>query len=116
MRIALVSPIDTAAIDLLAARHDVLPAVGLTGVDLEQAIGDREILVARSGVAISAELLRQAPSARLVIRAGSGLDNLDVEYMREADPGRADPRTGREGRGGDDVWADPCGRASDRRG
>jgi D-3-phosphoglycerate dehydrogenase / 2-oxoglutarate reductase len=84
MKIALVSPIDAAAIDVLAARHDVLSAVGLTGGDLGEAVADREIFVARSGVTLAAELLRLAPSAKLVIRAGSGLDNLDLDYMREA--------------------------------
>ncbi len=84
MKIALVSPIDAAAIELLAARHDVVPAVGLGGAELERAVADAEVLIVRSGVTISAGLLRQAPQARLVVRAGSGLDSLDVEYMREA--------------------------------
>jgi D-3-phosphoglycerate dehydrogenase / 2-oxoglutarate reductase len=83
LRIALVSPIDASAIDALADRHDVVRAIGLAGGELEQRIADREVLIARSGVSVSAGLLRHAPSVRLVIRAGSGLDNLDVEYMRD---------------------------------
>ena len=84
MRIAVVSPIDAAAIELLAARHDLVSAVGLSGTELERAVTDREVLIVRSGVTISAGLLRQAPDTRLVVRAGSGLDSLDVEYMEEA--------------------------------
>jgi phosphoglycerate dehydrogenase-like enzyme len=83
MRAALVSAIDSAAVDLLQARHDVKHAVGLTADELEVAIADREVLVARSGVTVSGDLMRRAPGLKLVVRAGSGLDNLDVEYMRE---------------------------------
>lgn len=83
MRIGLVSPIDPAAVDLLAARHDVVPAVGLADEDLGRAVADRDALVARSGVTISGDLMRRAPGLKLVVRAGSGLDNLDVDYMRE---------------------------------
>jgi D-3-phosphoglycerate dehydrogenase / 2-oxoglutarate reductase len=83
MRAALVSAIDSAAVDLLKARHDVTLAVGLKDGELEQAIADREVLIARSGVTISGDLMRRAPGLKLVVRAGSGLDNLDVDYMRE---------------------------------
>jgi len=83
VRIGLVSPIDPAAVDLLAARHDVVPAVGLADEDLGRAVADRDALVARSGVTISGDLMRRAPGLKLVVRAGSGLDNLDVDYMRE---------------------------------
>jgi D-3-phosphoglycerate dehydrogenase len=83
LRIALASPINPDAVVLLDARHDVAHAVGLTAGEFERAVADREVLIARSGVTISAELLRRAPGVRLVVRAGSGLDNLDVAYMRE---------------------------------
>jgi phosphoglycerate dehydrogenase-like enzyme len=83
MRAALVSAIDSAAVDLLQARHDVKHAVGLTADELEVAIADREVLVARSGVTVSGDLMRRAPGLKLVVRAGSGLDNLDVDYMQE---------------------------------
>jgi D-3-phosphoglycerate dehydrogenase / 2-oxoglutarate reductase len=83
MRTALVSAIDSAAVDLLEARHDVTHAVGLTADELERAVADREVLVARSGVTITGDLMRRAPGLKLVVRAGSGLDNLDVDYMRE---------------------------------
>lgn len=83
MRIVIASTIDTAAIDELAARHDLVRADGAGAAALERAVADVEVLVARSGVVISAELMQQAPRLRLVVRAGSGFDNLDVPYMRE---------------------------------
>lgn len=84
VKISLLSPIDPSAIDRLSVDHEIVDAVGLTDDELEQAIADSEILVARSGVRVSEELLGRASTVRLVIRAGSGLDNLDLEYMRRA--------------------------------
>jgi D-3-phosphoglycerate dehydrogenase len=45
-------------------------------------VRDAEILVVRSGVQVSAELLERAPSLRLLVRAGSGLDNIDLDAVR----------------------------------
>ena len=69
--------------DLLSARHDVIRAYGDPGNELEQVLADREVLIVRSGVVVSAESMRGAPGLRLVVRAGSGIDNLDVLYMQE---------------------------------
>lgn len=84
VRIALVSRIDPGAVALLRTRHDVGDAVGLTGDAFVRAIADRDVLVARSGVSLPADVLRQALGLRLVVRAGSGLDNLDLGYLRDA--------------------------------
>jgi D-3-phosphoglycerate dehydrogenase len=46
-------------------------------------IRDREVLVFRSGVNIPAALMAAAPRLRLLIRAGSGLDNIDLDYLRQ---------------------------------
>ena len=45
-------------------------------------IADREILVFRSGVDVTADLMAHAPDLKLLIRAGSGLDNIDLDYVR----------------------------------
>ncbi|MEX0984122.1 MAG: NAD(P)-dependent oxidoreductase [Actinomycetota bacterium] len=82
MRIALASPIDGAAIARLREHHDVVRAFDDPG-SLPIAIADREVLVFRSGVAVTAELLEAAPELRLLVRAGSGLDNLDMDAVRE---------------------------------
>ena len=49
----------------------------------EEAIRDRQALIFRSGVDITADLMREAPELRLLIRGGSGLDNLDLAYVEE---------------------------------
>ena len=79
MKIALLSPIAPEAIEALSARHDVLPTFDVPEADLPQRMGDREAVVVRSGVKVSAELLAHAEAMRLIVRAGSGLDNVDVD-------------------------------------
>ena len=81
MRILVASRIDDEAVDRLRARHDVDVAVGVSRTELEQRISDREALVFRSGVDIDEALLNRAPDLRLIVRAGSGLDNLDLDLV-----------------------------------
>lgn len=50
---------------------------GLTGVELDEV----RALVIRSGVAVDRELLARLPALRHVIRAGSGVDNIDQEEL-----------------------------------
>jgi phosphoglycerate dehydrogenase-like enzyme len=45
-------------------------------------VNDCEVLIFRSGVNITAQLMNCAPRLSLLIRAGAGLDNLDVDYVR----------------------------------
>lgn len=82
MKILIASSIDRLAIEDLRSNHDVVTSFESKSNALESYIGDREILIFRSGVKISADLMKRATSLILIIRAGSGLDNLDVEYVR----------------------------------
>ena len=78
MRILVASKIDPDTIVALQERHDVVCAFGAPHEELLSLIPDREALVFRSGVAISREVLDTAPDLRLIVRAGSGLDNIDL--------------------------------------
>ncbi len=42
-----------------------------------------EILVVRSATKVTKDLIDSLPALKLVIRAGTGLDNIDVEYARQ---------------------------------
>lgn len=79
MRILLASPIDPEATDTLRARHDLLE-VG--SADLRRKVTDAEIIVLRSGPMLSEDVLAAAPNLRVVVRAGSGLDNIDLDAAR----------------------------------
>jgi D-3-phosphoglycerate dehydrogenase len=79
MRILVASKIDPDALAALQAAHDVIVAVGAPRDQLEAAMADREALVFRSGLDIDRALLEAAPQLHTIVRAGSGLDNLDLE-------------------------------------
>ena len=81
MRILVASQIAPAALATLQERHDVRLAIGASEPDLAAAASDREAVVFRSGVSIGPALLA-APDLRLLVRAGSGLDNLDLATVR----------------------------------
>jgi D-3-phosphoglycerate dehydrogenase len=82
MRILIASQIAPDALATLQARHDVRTAIGASEADLAAAAVDREAIVFRSGVSIGPGVLA-APDLRLLVRAGSGLDNLDLGTVRE---------------------------------
>ena len=82
MRLLLLSPIDRTAAELLAREHDVVSAVESDDAELRRRIADREVLVFRSGVALTAELLALAPQLALIVRGGSGFDNIDLDHVR----------------------------------
>ena len=83
MKILIASSIDQNAIDKLREHHDVVCAFNAPKDTLQSRIADREVLVFRSGVQIDAEVMVCAPDLRLLVRAGCGLDNLDLNYVRQ---------------------------------
>jgi D-3-phosphoglycerate dehydrogenase / 2-oxoglutarate reductase len=83
MKLLIASPIDSEALDTLARAHDVQQIVDATESTLAAALDDRDVLVFRSGVTISADVLGSGSRLRLLVRAGSGLDNVDVAAAHE---------------------------------
>jgi len=82
MNILIASAMDLGAQERLRGQHDVLCELNAPEEELRTLITDREVLIFRSGVNITTEVMACAPNLKLLIRAGSGLDNLDVEYAR----------------------------------
>ncbi len=82
MRILIASKIDPDAVATLQAAHDVVMAVGAPRDELERLMADREALVFRSGLDIDRALLDSAPQLHTIVRAGSGLDNLDLAEVQ----------------------------------
>lgn len=83
MKILLLSRIFEDSIVQLAEDHDVIRGYDATAQEHLELIEDREALVFRSGVDVTRELMTRAGNLRLLIRAGSGLDNIDLEYVQE---------------------------------
>ncbi|MBA3233912.1 MAG: hydroxyacid dehydrogenase [Propionibacteriales bacterium] len=82
MKILLVSPIDPQAIVALEHSHDVRQAINVSPTALMEAVADREVVVLRSGVQLSSDVMATAPDLRLLVRAGAGLDNIDLDAAR----------------------------------
>jgi D-3-phosphoglycerate dehydrogenase len=84
MKILLASSIDPGAISELEKYHEVVRAFGAGEEELLEKMPGTEILVFRSGVQINARVLEAgAPDLRLLLRAGSGTDNIDLDYVAE---------------------------------
>src|SRR3954453_3796142 len=83
MKILLASSIDPAAIETLERDHDVVRAFNAPEEQLAGLVCDREAVVFRSGVRISARVIDAGPNLSLLVRAGSGLDNIDIAHARE---------------------------------
>jgi D-3-phosphoglycerate dehydrogenase len=82
---ALISdPLAPAAADVLrAAGHDVTIRTGLKGDALVQALQGCQALLVRGATKVTGDVLRASPDLRVVARAGTGLDNIDVAVARE---------------------------------
>jgi len=63
-------------------QYDVVCAFNAGEEELKTHIHDREVLIFRSGVQITANVMAAAPHLKLLIRAGSGIDNIDMDYVR----------------------------------
>jgi phosphoglycerate dehydrogenase-like enzyme len=81
MRLIIASSIDPEAISKLRKQHDVVCAFNASEDKLKSLVCDREVIICRSGVMISADVMACAPDLKLIIRAGSGTDNIDLDYV-----------------------------------
>ena len=82
MKILLASSIDRDTVAALAAQHEVICAVDAAEPALIDAIAGCDVLVFRSGVTITRAVLDAAPTLSLILRAGSGFENIDLEAVR----------------------------------
>jgi len=82
MNILIASSINKAAIETLKEKHTVLCAFNATEEELISVIKDKDILIFRSGVKISTKVLQSGSNLKLILRAGSGLDNIDFNYVQ----------------------------------
>jgi phosphoglycerate dehydrogenase-like enzyme len=83
MNIILASSISKHAIEKLNENHDVICAFNAPEDKLVSLVKDRDLIIFRSGVQISAKVMGAAPNLKYLVRAGSGLDNLDVDYSEQ---------------------------------
>lgn len=83
MKILIASSIEHDTLKRLQEEHEVICAFDAPPELLCENIRDCDVLIFRSGVKITREVLQSAPGLQLIIRAGSGIDNIDIDYVRE---------------------------------
>lgn len=79
MRILIASSIDAGAVESLQREHDVVRRFNATEDELRDAVPESDVVVFRSGVRLSDAVITRARPGTLLLRAGSGLDNVDVD-------------------------------------
>jgi D-3-phosphoglycerate dehydrogenase len=78
-RVLISDKLETGGLDLLRqAGIELDERHGLKGADLQEAIRAADGVIVRSGTRITAELLENPGKLRAVVRAGVGVDNIDV--------------------------------------
>ena len=83
LTILVASPIDPTALARLGDHNRLIEAWDADPEQLRRLIRDCHAIIFRSGVSITADLMAEAPNLALVIRGGSGMDNLDLDYVTD---------------------------------
>ncbi len=83
MKIAILSPIWPATIDQLQRRYACVVAMNPGAEEKSQALAEAEIAILRSPVVLDRPTLERAARLRLVVRAGMGVDTIDLKFARE---------------------------------
>ena len=84
MKVLVADRLDAVALEKLrTAGIDVVERTGLKEAELIEALRGVEGLVVRGATKVTAAVLRGTQSLRVVVRAGTGLDNVDLAVARE---------------------------------
>ena len=80
VRVVVADRLTEAGLKLLAATPDVevVNCAGKPRDELERALGGAQALIVRSETRVTADLLTHGPGLRVIARAGTGVDNIDV--------------------------------------
>jgi D-3-phosphoglycerate dehydrogenase len=82
LTILIASPISPDAVAQLKAKFNVVEAISAPEPVFRERFRDADALVFRSGVTLNAATLDAAPKLSLIVRAGSGIDNIDLDFVK----------------------------------
>jgi len=83
MKVIVSDPIADKGVEMMRqAGIEVDVNTGLPPEELERTIGGYEAIVVRSATKVRKPLIEAGRNLKLIVRAGVGLDNIDVEYAR----------------------------------
>ncbi|MGW4116571.1 hydroxyacid dehydrogenase [Actinosynnema sp. NPDC004786] len=78
-KVLVVDPIDDTAVHRLRRVADVLVRPQPSVAELLDLVADADVVILRSGVRLTASILGRAAKLKVVVRAGTGVDNIDLE-------------------------------------
>jgi D-3-phosphoglycerate dehydrogenase len=78
-RVLVKEPIAQSGIELLRGEFDVEIGLEMSEAELHERIGEFDALLIRSGTQVTAELIDRAERLKVIGRAGTGVDNVDVD-------------------------------------
>src|SRR5680860_1806376 len=78
-RVLVKEKISAAGIELLRENFDVEVRTDMTDAELKELINDYDALIVRSATKVTADMLEGSTRMRIIGRAGSGVDNIDVK-------------------------------------
>ena len=80
MKIVIADPLPSSAADLLRDQGwDIDAQTGRTTEELHAALADADALIVRSATRVDADLIARAPALKVIARAGTGVDNVDLD-------------------------------------
>ncbi len=79
LRVLVKEKISRAGIDLLKANFDVDVRTDMTDAELKERINEYDALIVRSATKVTADILEGSTRLKIIGRAGSGVDNIDVK-------------------------------------
>ena len=81
-KILIVDPIYQSALEQLSRRYNVVNKIHPNRTELIKLISQTEVLILRSGIKLDESIIDNAKKLKLIARAGSGLDNIPLEYCK----------------------------------
>jgi len=83
MKVLICDPIDPEAVETMRqAGIEVDVRDTITAEELEAVAADYDVMVVRSRTKVTAAVMDKAPSLKLIVRGGVGVDNIDVKHGR----------------------------------
>ena len=84
MRVLVTDKADPRGLDRVRqAGHEVVEKLGVQGTELVQALEGFDALLVRGATKVTGDVLRATTSLKVVVRAGTGLDNVDAAAARQ---------------------------------
>lgn len=82
-KILIVDPVHPYAINELEKRFNLVYHLYPSPEEFKKLIGDADVVVLRSGVKLTKEIIEAGKNLKMIVRAGIGMDNIDIQAAKE---------------------------------